>query len=129
MKNKLILLAALCVPPLLPACATPTAVPLQAAASTDGIMGAATLARTGTCEMDIAADMTALVIYRQRAARAVTRGQITVAQARQVQTLADSARADLDAACPNANAMFDVGRREAARATLKTIAPILEKKP
>lgn len=128
MKNTL-LLAALCLPLMLPACATPTAVPLQAAASTDGIIGTATLALTGTCEMDVAADMTALVIYRQRAARAVTRGQITVAQARQVQDLADNARADLDAACPNAAATLDVGRREAARATLKTIAPILEKKP
>lgn len=125
----LILLAALCVPILLPACTTPAAVPLESAAQTGGIISAGTLALTGTCEMDVAADMTALVIYRQRAARAVAKRQITVAQARQVQTLADSARADLDAACPNAAAALDVGRREAARATLKQIAAILEKKP
>lgn len=110
-------------------CAASPAVPLAGQAQTGGIIGAGTLALTGTCEMDVAADMTALVIYRQRAARGVAKGQITVAQARQVQTLADSARADLDAACPNAAATLDIGRREAARATLKKIAVILEEKP
>lgn len=106
-----------------------TSVPLSGTAQTDAILSASTLAFTGTCEMDVAADFSALALYRKRAARDLTRGQITVDTARQVQALADSARADLDAACPNRKATLDVAHRDQARATLGAIAKLLEKKP
>lgn len=116
---------------LLVGCAVPppATVPLAATARVSGVMAAATLARVGTCEMDVAADYTALIMARQRAARDVARRTITVDQARQVQALADSARADLTAACPDAAARLDVARRDAARATLKTILQLLEQHP
>lgn len=95
--------------------------PLSGNASASGLYGAATLASVGTCEMDVAADYTALAMSRTRAARNLGKGRINVAQAKQIQALADRARADLDAACPNAVATLNVARRDAARATLKTI--------
>lgn len=94
---------------------------LSGKADATGPYAAATLASVGTCEMDVAADYTALAMARTRAARNLGKGRITVAQARQVQALADSARADLEAACPNRSARLNVARRDAARATLKTI--------
>lgn len=129
--KKTLMLVALCVLALLSGCTSPpsASVPLAASARSSGTLAAATLARVGTCEMDVAADFTALIMFRQRAARDVTNRVITVDQARQVQALADTVRIDLDAACPNASARLDVERRDAARATLKTIAQLLEKKP
>lgn len=87
----------------------------------------ATLARVGTCEMDVAADYTALIASRYRAASLLRKKTITVEQAVQVQTLGDAARADLDAACPDAKAQLDVARRDRARAALGQIKTILEK--
>lgn len=96
-------------------------VPLSGKAEASGLYGAATLASVGTCEMDVAADYTALAMARTRAARNLGKGRINVEQAKQIQALADRARADLDAACPNAAAKLNVARRDAARATLKNI--------
>lgn len=96
-------------------------VPLSGKADATGPYAAATLASVGTCEMDVAADYTALAMSRTRAARNLDKGRITVDQAKQIQALADRARADLDAACPNVAAKLNVARRDAARATLKTI--------
>lgn len=61
--------------------------------------GAATLAKVGTCEVDVAADYTALIIYRRQAARLVTAGKMSVPVATTVQSLGDEARRQLDAAC------------------------------
>lgn len=104
-------------------CASSTQ-PLSGKAGATGPYAAATLASVGTCEMDVAADYTALAMSRTRAARNLGKGRISVAQARQVQALADSARADLEAACPNKSARLNVARRDAARATLKNILEI-----
>jgi len=96
------------------------------AARSGGAWAVGTLATTGTCEMDVAADYTALISHRHRAARLLSQGRMTVDQAVTVQAQADSARADLDAACPNAAATLDATKRARARATLKRIAAILE---
>ena len=96
-------------------------IPLSGKAAATGPYAAATLASVGTCEMDVAADYTALAMARTRATRNLGKGRITVDQAKQIQSLADSARADLEAACPNRSARLNVARRDAARATLKTI--------
>lgn len=95
--------------------------PLSGKADATGPYAAATLASVGTCEVDVAADYTALTMARTRATRNLGKGLITAAQARQVQSMADRARADLEAACPNKAARLNVARRDAARATLKTI--------
>lgn len=107
--------------------AQPTIQDLAATPATGRINVFATLARVGTCEMDVAADYTALIASRHRAASALRKKAITVQQAIQVQALADTARADLDAACPDVTAKLDTARRDQARATLKQIAAILEK--
>lgn len=129
--KRTLMLAAACGLTLLAGCASPSpaSMPLAATARSHGSMAAATLARVGTCEMDVASDWTALIMFRQRAARDVTNRVINVDQARQVQALADTVRIDLDAACPSAAARLDVARRDAARVTLKTIAQLLEKNP
>lgn len=101
-------------------------VPLSGKADATGPYAAATLASVGTCEMDVAADFTALKISRKRTARNLIKGRITKAQAIEIQSLGDSVRKDLAAACPNKSARLNVARRDAARATLKTI---LEKNP
>lgn len=115
---------------LLQGCATPGAsAQLATQGRSDNTISAGTLATVGTCEMDVAADWTALAMSRQRAARSLRAKTITVQQALQVQLLADSARQDLEAACPSTKAQLDIGRRDAARATLRQIAATLEKKP
>lgn len=103
--------------------------PLQPQSREGKVLAAATLAMVGTCEVDVAADYTALVLSRQRAARDLRAKTISVDTAIQVQALADAARADLEAACPNRAATLDVRRRDAARATLASISKLLEKKP
>lgn len=114
---------------LVQGCATAPGTQLAAVGKSDNSISAATLATVGTCEMDVAADWTALAMSRQRAARDLRAKSITVQQAVQVQQLADSARLDLTAACPSTKAQLDVGRRDAARITLRQIATTLEKKP
>lgn len=125
---KLTLIIAAASVALLAACATPRPAPLSGDAATGPIISAGTLALVGTCEMDIAADMAALVIYRQRAARALSRGQIDLDAARRVQALADIARGHLDAACPNAAATLNTAERQLARAVIRDIGAIMERK-
>lgn len=96
-------------------------VPLSGKGAATGPYAAATLASVGTCEMDVVADYTALAMARTRAARNLGKGRISVEQAKQIHALAGRARADLEAACPNKSARLNVTRRDAARATLKTI--------
>jgi hypothetical protein len=127
MKNIIALLMGLALGGLT-GCAAPPAVSLEGAAKA-GPNIVATLARTGTCEMDVASDFTALASYRTRTARLLETKAITIDQAIKVQALADSARADLDAACPDVSARLNVLRRDSARTTLKSIASMLEKKP
>lgn len=105
---------------VLSGCASQT-VPLSGKADATGPYAAATLASVGTCEMDVAADYTALTMSRTRAARNLNKGRISVAQARQIQAMADRVRADLEAACPNKGARLYVARRDAARSTLNAI--------
>lgn len=131
--KKLITIAALLAAALLAGCASapqpavtqPTIQELAAVPPTNRINVFATLARVGTCEMDVAADYTALIASRHRAASALRKKTITVDKAIQVQTLADAARADLDAACQDVTAKLDVERRDQARASIKQIATIL----
>jgi hypothetical protein len=101
--------------------------PLAANARVSTSTSAATLASVGTCEMDVAADWTALIMSRKQATARLQRGQITVDQAVQVQTLGDAARDELDAACAHPSLPLEADRREAARAKLREINHILEK--
>ncbi len=139
---KFVSIAALCLAALLAGCATPqhpaqpaqpaqpgAPVSLAATAKSDRIMAAATLALVGTCEVNVAADYTALIMSRQHAALALTRGQISVQAASQVQALADSARAHLDAACPSSQATLDAQRLRSARTDLAAISQLLKAKP
>lgn len=57
-----------------------------------------TLASFGTFEMELAPAYTRLAVLRHRAANRLNQGRIDVAAARQIQALADDARARLDAA-------------------------------
>lgn len=114
-------------PPAPPA--KPAAVELASAARVDRAIVAATLAKVGTCEVDVAASYTAVVMNYQRATNALVRGQITVDIAKRVRDLTDTARADLDAACPDASAKLKPERLAAAQATLQTASQLLEKKP
>lgn len=110
---------------LLAGCATaPT---MQPQAREGVVYGGATLALVGTCQTDVAAEYTVLVLSRQRAARELRAKKIPVADAIKVQELADTARAHLEAACPSPGAKLDAARRDAARTALATITKILEK--
>lgn len=132
MKKLLFAATALCLAGLMAGCATapaPAAVPLATATAPNRAVFAATLAKVGTCEVDVAADYSQLIVSRQTATNRLLGKTITVDVAKQVQALADSARADLDAACPDTSARLKPERLAAARATLKTIAQLLEKKP
>lgn len=131
MKKLLFAGAALCLLALA-GCASlspPAAVPLAAAAVPNRAVFAATLAKVGTCEVDVAASYSQLIVSRQTAANRLTDKAISVDTARQVQALADRARADLDAACPNDKARLNAERLASAKTTLKTIAQLLEKRP
>lgn len=88
----LLILAALAA---LAGCATPAPTPVAGSGS-GGVVGAATIARWGTWEMDLAPAYTRLALARHNAAVALTRGRITVDTAVQVQAIADQARALLD---------------------------------
>lgn len=133
MKKTIWSLLAVCAIAALQACATaqpapPASAPqpLAASAKASRIVTTATLALANTCEVDVAADYTAVIASRQRATRLLTERRITVAQAQQVQDLADAARARLVAACPDKAATFKPTERDAARAALTAISTILE---
>lgn len=131
MKKLLFATMALCLV-MLAGCATsppPAAVPLAAAAVQNRAVFAATLARVGTCEVDVAADYSQLIVSRQVATNLLTSKAMSVDVAKQVQAQADAVRADLDAACPSAADKLKPERLAAARTRLKTIAQLLEKKP
>lgn len=83
---------------ILAACAAP-APQLASAPQPARMVAFATLASVGTCEYRLAAEYTALALARYRAARALDEKRIDVAAAREVQALADQARAELDRAC------------------------------
>lgn len=85
---------------LLAACASAPQPLATAPARPSGVVVAfGTLASVGTCEYRLAAEYTALALARYRAARALDEKRIDVAAAREVQALADQARAELDRAC------------------------------
>lgn len=84
-------IAALC----LASCATPTQ-PLEAQGRGRVVIGAATLASLGTIEWHAAPSYTKLALLRQRAARRLNDGRISVETARHVQATADKARGSLD---------------------------------
>lgn len=73
-------------------------VELQTKPSAFGIDAVATLA-TNECEARTAADYTAVIVARRRAAAQLRAGKISVDQAKAVQAAADEARAALDATC------------------------------
>lgn len=81
----------------LAACAAQPATGLTGAAP-GRVQMVGTLASFGTFEMELAPAYTRLAVLRSRAANRLTAGRIDVATARQVQALADDARARLDAA-------------------------------
>lgn len=93
MRYMIPLLAALA----LSACAGMT--PAQIAGSTQaGLYAAATIARVGTVDEQLAPAYTRNALVRQRAARALETGRIDVGTARAVLAQTDAARAALDAA-------------------------------
>lgn len=79
------------------ACASMTPQQIAGTASS-GLYAAATLARAGTIDEQLAPAYTTNAMVRQRAARALDAGRIDVATARAVLTQTDAARAALDAA-------------------------------
>ncbi len=113
---------------ILPMLLVGCAAPLETRKAESNVMAAATLAYANSCEVDVAADYTSLIMSRQRATKALQSKRITIEQAKQVQALADHARVNLDAACPNRRSTLDVSRHRAAQATLAEIAKILEKR-
>lgn len=72
--------------------------PMEAHGRGRVVIGAATLATLGTFEWHAAPAYTQLALLRQRAARRLNDGRITVDLARRIQTAADAARAELDEA-------------------------------
>lgn len=70
----------------------------MAGTASSGLYAAATLARAGTIDEQLAPAYTTNAMVRQRAARALGAGRIDVATARAVLTQTDAARAALDAA-------------------------------
>lgn len=83
---------------LVAGCATPVDLGSKPAGSGLKFSANATLATT-PCEMSTAAAVTTIANARLTAARKLQAGAFTVAQAQQIQTLADKARASLVLAC------------------------------
>lgn len=79
-------------------CAAKQPVELQTKRASFGLDAVATLA-TNDCEARTAADYTAVIVARRRAAAQLRDGKISVDQAKAVQSAADEARAALDVAC------------------------------
>lgn len=79
-------------------CAAKQPVELQTRRASFGLDAVATLA-TNDCEARTAADFTAVIVARRRAAAQLRAGKISVDQAKAVQAAADEARAALDATC------------------------------
>ena len=101
--HRILLVIAALTAGLLAGCAA-TSNPLESAPAAGGtglqINATATLATT-PCEITTASAVTAIANARYTAARKLQTGQFTVAQAQQVQALADKARSTLSLACVN----------------------------
>lgn len=94
-------------------------------------LGGVSLAGTlslGPCDMSVAPSMTRITLARQSALRLLQAGRITRDQARAVQSSADSARSDLDAACRSpAEFAADHAARLAAASSAATEADAIIK--
>lgn len=104
---------------LLTGCASKQPVDLQTKRSAFGLDAVATLA-TNECEARTAADYTAVIVARRRAAAQLRDGRISVDQAKAVQAAADEARTALDAACADGRAderVLRTARQARARLT------------
>ena len=123
---------------LLVACAVPgaglskavpaPAEPLRGDVRAPMLIAAATLTSTGTCEYDTSPAFTSVILSRRVAAHRLVAGTLTVEQARAVQALADSARAEIERACPQPTAAVkpDAERMRRADALLAQIRTTLE---
>jgi predicted small secreted protein len=76
---------------------------------------------TNACDAVIARDFTQVIVARRQALRDLQAKRIGVAEARRVQTVADQARAHLDAACPAG--VPDAQRIAQARAAIAQLKP------
>lgn len=106
------------------------AMPLESPAPRVGIAAFGTLASFGTWEMELAPAYTRLASLRHTAARRLDAGAITVADAVEIQLLADDARAALDESRRGLQTVPTEAQRrrlEDARRLLEQIAHRLEK--
>lgn len=96
-------------------CAVPQP-PALASAPTHVRMDAIATLATNDCEAGVAAEQTAVIVARRRAAAELRAQRIGVAEAERVQRVADQARAALDQACPAGKP--DATQLAAARAAI-----------
>jgi hypothetical protein len=111
---------------LLAGCAAAPSVPLQAPKARVQLGAVATLA-VGNCDVLTAADYTGVIVARRNAATLLRGGQISPDTARRVQSLADTARAALDATCRGGR--LNVTALDEARAARSQINQLIEGKP
>lgn len=102
-------------------CAGP-AVELQSKPAKLRIEAVATLA-TNDCELQTAADYTAVIMARRTTTARLQAGRVSVDHAQRVQALADQARAALDRAC--ATAKLDAQALAEARAARAQLTEVL----
>lgn len=102
-------------------CAGP-AVELQSKPAGLRIEAVATLA-TNECELQTAAEYSAVISARRTTTARLQAGMVSVAHAKRVQALADQARAALDRAC--ATAKLDVEALAEARAARAQLTEVL----
>ena len=110
---------------LLAGCAAPAAQPQTLAGSATALRldAVATLA-VGACDAHTAADYTGVIVARRAAAARLRSGQMSLAAAVQLQSLADDARAALDAACRGGR--LDASALAAARNARQRMATLLQ---
>lgn len=111
----------------LSACAS---TPAQIASTAQtGLYAAATLARAGTIDEQLAPAYTTNAMVRQRAARALDAGRIDVPTARAVLTQTDAARAALDTARATASPAVGAAYIAQARRHITAAERLLETTP
>ena len=111
----------------LSACAS---TPAQIASTAQtGLYAAATLARAGTIDEQLAPAYTTNAMVRQRAARALDAGRIDVATARAVLTQTDAARTALDTARATASPAVGAAYIAQARRHITAAERLLETTP
>lgn len=111
----------------LSACAS---TPAQIASTAQtGLYAAATLARAGTIDEQLAPAYTTNAMARQRAARALDAGRIDVPTARAVLTQTDAARAALDTARATASPAVGAAYIAQARRHITAAERLLETTP